>query len=390
MRYAYRAVDADGRIVSGRIEARDDGDLDSRLHRRGLELLTARGAAGRRRRLSRRGQIAFCFHLEQLLAAGVPMLEALAELRDGQGNAALCHSVAALIEDIEGGLPLSAALAAQGRTYGRLFVNLVAAGENSGSLPATFERLGASLRWEDEIAAQTRQLLLQPALIGAVVLATLAFLLFYLLPQLRPFIESAGHTLPLPTRALFAIADLPAAWWLLLLLLPGGLVIAFFRLLPRPRRDALLLRLPVAGPLLRRVALARFAGTFALLYAAGVPVIEALQTVRPTLANGALEAAVAAAEGEIRGGTPLAAAFASSGLFPRLVVRMLRVGEATGGLDAALRQVAYFYDREVREATARLQQLAGPALTLVLGLLLGGMMLAALAPIYDIVAGFSP
>ena len=393
--FSYRAIDARGKRTLGRIDALNLVDLEMRLRRMELDLIdgapvSQRGLFGARR-VPRRELINFCFHLEQLARAGVPILEGLGDLRDTLEHARFREVVANLIESIEGGQTLSQAMAGQGRDFNKVFVSLIRAGESSGRLAEVLQRLTESLKWEDELAEQTKKVLLYPAFIGSIVIAATFFLMIYMVPQLKIFVKNMGQTLPLQTQALFFVSDLLVAWWYLFLLAP---VAAFFALrfvilrnpLARLRYDAFKLRLPLIGGILRKMILARFANTFALLYAAGIPILDAIRTTQGVVGNRVIRQGLERAEQLIGEGRNVTAAFHAVGLFPPLVIRMLRVGESTGALDEALANVSYFYNRDVRESVEKLQQLVEPLLTVLLGSLLGWIMLSVLGPVYDVIS----
>ncbi|HUW38338.1 MAG TPA: type II secretion system F family protein [Rhodocyclaceae bacterium] len=393
--FGYRAIDADGRRVSGRTDAINLADLELRLKHMGLEFINGapvRGARRRGRTVSRRELINFCFHLEQLTRAGVPIIEGLTDLRDSAANRRFREVVASLIESIAGGRTLSQAMAAHRRIFDGVFTSLVSAGEETGMLPDVLRGLAESLKWQDELAAQSRKLVTYPALLGAMTLAVTGFVMIYLVPKLAIFIKGLGQPLPLPTQALLATSGFLAHYGYSLLFVPF-LMIAGLRLALRAspairfRFDRLKLGLPLTGNVLRKIMLSRFAGIFAMMYSSGIPIIDAIRASENLVGNVVIKDGLVRAGRMIAEGQSLTAAFQNVGLFPPLVLRMLRVGEGTGGLDTALLNVSYFYNRDVREAIERLQALIEPLLTLVVGLILGWVMLAALGPIYDIVTG---
>ncbi len=394
MLFDYKAVSAEGRRILGRLDAVNLVDLEMRLKRMDLDLITGQPVLCRSflggGRVPRREVIHFCFHLEQLTGSGVPILDGLADLRDSLEHPRFREVVASLIEGIEGGQTLSQALATHPNVFSPVFVSLVRAGEISGDLPQVLANLTESLKWEDELAAHTRKLLLYPSFVGLVVVMATTFLMLYLVPQLKLFVRNMGQTLPWQTQALFFVSDFIAGWWPLLLALPGLAVLALFaslRLDPRARLrlDGALLRLPLLGDILRKIVLARFASTFAMLYAAGIPVLDSIRSTQDVVGNRAVQAALERVEAAIREGKNVTQAFRDVGLFPPLVIRMLRVGENTGALDKALQNVGYFYNRDVRESVAKAQALVEPLLTLLLGALLGWIMLSIIGPIYDVI-----
>lgn len=399
MLYAYKAVSQTGALSRGQLEASNLADLEMRLQRLDLDLVSGKPVARRSQltshKVPRPELINFCFHLEQLTAAGVPILESLGDLRDSLTHPPFRTIVASLIESIAGGQSLSQAMAAHPAVFSPVFANLIRAGESSGCLPEVLANLTESLKWEDELAAHTQKLLLYPAFVGSLVTAATFFLMIYMVPQLKHFVSSMGQTLPGHSQLLFWLSDLLVDYWSQALLLPVlgiGLGLLALRTNPRLRQrlDSLKLQAPVVGPILAKIILARFTNTFAMLYAAGIPVLDAIRTTQDVVGNHCISHALAEVEQSIGEGCNLAGAFQSVGLFPPLIVRMLRVGENTGGLDLALRNVSYFYTRDVRESVGKAQSLIEPILTLLMGLLLGWVMLALLGPIYNVISQLKP
>ncbi|HAY26378.1 MAG TPA: type II secretion system F family protein [Candidatus Accumulibacter phosphatis] len=393
--YTYKAVSPDGRMVFGRIDAINLVDLDLRLRRMELDLVSGEPLSNRSLLRSggvpRRELIHFCFHLQQLVRAGVPIIEGLTDLRDSLEHPRFREVVASLIESIEGGQTLSQAMESHRRVFDQVFVSLVRAGEATGRLPDVLHSLNESLKWEDELVSQTRKMVAYPAFVGSIVIAATLFLMIYMVPQLRMFVKSMGQTLPLQTQILFLVSDLLVAYWYLLPTLP---LLAFFGVrlllnhnpLARLRFDGIKLRVPVLGSILRKIILARFANTFALLYASGIPILESIRTTQGVVGNLVIRSGLERVEQLIIEGQNVTASFHSTGFFPPLVIRMLRVGENTGALDEALLNVSYFYNRDVRESVQKMQQLIEPLLTLIMGGMLGWIMLSVLGPVYDVIS----
>lgn len=393
-RYRYRAMDGEGSIVRGTLEAVNPLDLEMRLRRISLDLITFRAESARRLRRvvrARADLINFCFHLEQLLRAGVPLVDALRDLRDTGGERGLRDLTANLIESIEGGARLSDAMEQQSGAFDTVFVNLVRAGEESGELPEVLLRLSENLRWQDEMLAQTRKLLLYPAASACAVGGMILFLFVYLVPRLAEVLRSLSTDLPTGTRMLLAISQFLAAWWPALLAGPLLLVLPAVWLVRREpalrlRWDRTLLGVPKFGPIYLKIILARFATYFALMYSAGIPILDCIRIAERIVGNQAVRQALEQAGRAIGDGQGLTAAFRSVALFPPLVLRMMSVGETTGGLDRALQNVAYFYNRDVREAVDSLQELIQPMILLVLGVVLAGVLVPIFGPIYDTVS----
>ncbi|MBK8317798.1 MAG: type II secretion system F family protein [Betaproteobacteria bacterium] len=395
MLFDYKAVSAEGRMIYGRLDAINAVDLEMRLKRMELDLVTATQLAPKTlfggRKIPRPELINFCFHLEQLSRAGVPLLEGLTDLRDSIEHPRFREVIAGLIESIEGGQTMSQGMSAHPDVFSQVFINLIRAGEGSGQLPEVLVSLTESLKWEDELASHTKKLLMYPAFVATIVLAATFFLMIYMVPQLKMFVKNMGQSLPVHTQVLFFISDLLVNYWYIFLSLPVIAVVILQLVLrsnplARLRLDGIKLGLPVVGPILKKIILSRFANTFAMLYASGIPILESIRTTQDIVGNLAMRQALQRVEQSIREGRNVASAFHDVGMFPPLVVRMLRVGENTGGLDKALLNVSYFYTRDVKESVSRAQALIEPMLTLFMGALLGWIMLSVIGPIYDIIS----
>jgi type IV pilus assembly protein PilC len=395
MLFDYKAVSVEGRMTYGRLDAINLVDLEMRLKRMNLDLITGSPIQHRAlfgtQRVPRPELINFCFHLEHLTRAGVPILEGLTDLRDSVDHPRFREVMAGLIEGIEGGLTLSQAMSAHPEIFSQVFGNLIRAGEASGQLPDVLASLAESLKWEDELASHTKRLLMYPAFVATIVLSATFFLMIYMVPQLKLFVKNMGQVLPPHTQLLFFVSDLLVGYWYVFLALPIIAVIALQAVLrsnplARIRLDGIKLRLPVIGPILKKIILSRFANTFAMLYASGIPVLESIRTTQSIVGNHVVRKALERVEQSIREGQNVAGAFRDVGMFPPLVVRMLRIGESTGGLDKALLNVSYFYNRDVKESVGKAQALIEPMLTLFMGALLGWIMLSVIGPIYDVIS----
>ena len=393
--FTYKAIDPRGKSVIGRVEAVNLFDLEQRLSRMELDLISGAPSRYRTRFLGggikRQDLINFCFHLEQLSSSGVPVTEGLIDLRESVENPRFREVVAGLVESIEGGRSLSQALAEFPEVFGKVFVSLVRSGEQTGKLPEVLKSLTETLKWEDELAAQTKKLMLYPAFVGGIVLLVTFFLMIYLVPQMTGFIRNMGQAVPLQTRILIAVSGFFVNYWYAILALPFvawfGLRLAIkFNPGVEYAVDRYKISMPLIGPILRKVILSRFAQSFAMMYASGITVLDAIRSCEEIVGNKPLEQALRSAGQQIAEGKNLTAAFQDLDLFPPLVIRMMRIGENTGALDTALLNVAYFYNREVRESIAKVQAMIEPALTLLLGAILGWVMLSVLGPVYDAIS----
>jgi len=395
-RFTYKAIDAHGKSIMGQIEALNVVDLEMRLQRMGLDLVS--GGQSRRgsnpfgtAAVTRPDLINFCFHLEQLTSAGVPLVDGLTDLRDSVENARFREVLSGVLESIGGGRNLSQALTDYPDVFGPVFNSLIRAGEDTGQLPKVLKELAESLKWEDELAAQTKKLIMYPAFVGSIVLLVTFFLMIYLVPQMVGFIKNMGQTIPLQTVILIEVSAFFVNYWWLIISIPVAAVIGI-KIAAKQNEsvrfqvDRMKLGLPLIGPVLRKIILSRFASTFALMYSSGITVLDAVRSSEETAGNLVIQQALRLSGQQIADGKNVTSAFHDVGMFPPLVIRMLKIGESTGALDTALLNVSYFYNREVKESIGRIQVMIEPAMTVILGAILGWVMLSVLGPVYDVIS----
>lgn len=391
--FNYRAVDKLGHLAMGQMDALNEVDLEIRLEHMGLDLITFRTAKKstslfNRNKVSNQDLVMFCFQLEQLSSAGVPLLECLTDLRESNTNPYFQKVLGAVSAEVEGGKMLSQALAEHPTVFSEVFVSLIDAGEQTGQLPVVFNNLFNTIRWQDELMSQTKKLLAYPAFVAVVVLGAVAFLMSYLVPQMVSFLRNMGQELPWNTKLLIAMSNAFVNYWWLVIGVPILVVIgmaAFVKSSPLAhyRFDLLKLNMPVTGPILHKIIMARFARYFALMYQTGIPILDAIKICENIVGNRVIAAALARAHAQINAGDSMSESFRNAGLFPPLVVRMIRVGENTGALDKSLLNISYFYDRDVNDSMQKMLKMIEPALTVLLGGILAFIMFSVLGPVYD-------
>lgn len=393
-RYSYRAINEGGAIVKGEITALHESDLQAQLTASGLSLIrysTVRSGGLRLTRLPTRELINLLFHMQMLLRAGVPLIGALQDLRDGADSLELRQVAASLMDRIQNGSTLADAMAADPGIFSDVMVHLVRSGEVTGQLAEVMGELVRSLKWQSELASQTKKLLMYPAFVTITITGVVVFLMVYLVPQLVGFIRNMGQEVPLQTRMLIWLSNAFVNYWWLILPTPVVLVMGVAAAARaneqfRFKLHQAMLGIPVLGPVIKKIILARLTDSFSLMYRTGIPVIEALAYCEKITTNLPIQQALVRTRERIANGSSISDSFATESLFPSLVVRMLRVGESTGALDEALANVSYFFTRDIEESIERVQALIEPVLTVVLGLILGWIMLAVLGPIYDTIS----
>jgi type IV pilus assembly protein PilC len=294
-----------------------------------------------------------------------------------------------MTEDMEGGRMLSQCLATHPTVFDNVFVSLVRAGEQAGQLPQVFQNLAETLKWEDELISQTRRLLMYPALTLVVVVGVLMALLVFLVPQIAMLFKTMGMALPGQTRFLLALSGFVAQYWLLVLGVPVVAAVALIVAVRANSKIAYLwdyakLRIPIVGPILQKIIMSRFTNVFSLMYRSGITVLDAIKTSEDVVGNRVISDGLNRAGQQVSAGEGLTETFQNLGMFPPLVIRMLRVGENTGALDVALANVTYFYNRDVKDAVDKGLKMLGPVLTMVLGGMIAFVIWAVLGPVYDI------
>jgi len=393
--FQYKAIDSKGRVNVGRMDAVNTADLEMRLQKMDLDLINFKdlGQTGPKTSaggVSRRDLITFCFHLEQTAKAGVPILESLEDLRDSVDNPRFREIISAMYEAIEGGQTLSEAMSAYPSVFTEVFTSLVKAGEITGEIGEIFFQLGESIKWQDEQISMTKRLLMYPLFVGTVVISVIFFLMIYLVPELLSFIRNMGQEIPANTKVLIFVSNAFVSYWYWMIGVPTILAIGLsigVKINPKIhyQLDAYKLRIPLVGPILKKIILARLAGFFAIMYSSGITIIDCIKTGEQIVGNKAMEEAVREVGVRISDGETLSSSFESAKLFPPLVLRMIRVGESTGALEVALLNIQYFYTRDVKESIERLQSMIEPGMTVILGGIIAWVMFSVLGPIYDLI-----
>jgi type IV pilus assembly protein PilC len=396
--YKFRTIDASGKIRSDTMVASNPMELEKRLGTMGFDLLSYKEhssitrIAYRSKKISRRELINFTFHIEQLIKSGVPLIDSLKDIRDSIEYSHFTDTLQTVIDDIEGGKTLSLALAEHPAIFDKVYVTLVRIGEETGQLAEVLKELADTIRWQDELISQTKKIMIYPAIVTVIVLLVVTFLMMFLMPQLLPFIKNLGTEIPLHTQILMDISNIFVGYWYVIFSLP---FIVFFGLKFASKNnsnvkyylDGLKLKIWIFGPLMTKIKLARFANYFAMMYSSGITVLDALKISEDMVDNLVLEQSIIQARNSISEGTIISKSFEAVGVFPSLIVRMLKVGEDTGAMDDALLNVSYFYNREVKESIETIEPTILPILTVVLGGIMMWIMMAVLGPVYDAVAG---
>lgn len=342
------------------------------------------------RRVSARDVVVFTRLFATMIGAGLPLVQSLSLLSKQQENRRFRKVIRQMARDVEAGDTLAGAMGRHPGVFSELSVNLVSAGEAAGALDTILARLSDFLEKHNAVARKMRASLIYPAMILGVTVPAVAILLVFVIPTFESLFTTAGVPLPLPTRMVIAASDAVQKWWWALL----GSLAVFVALLRhlfgtgrgRLTIDRLLLAIPLVGDLLRKAAVSRVTHTLGTLIASGVSILHGLEVAAKTAGNRVIHDALMRSRASIAGGATIAQPLAESGAFAPTVVRMVEVGEQTGALDDMLARIADFYEQEVDTALEAVVAMVEPVMIVVLGVVVGGMILAMYLPIFEMIS----
>jgi type IV pilus assembly protein PilC len=395
--YKYKGIDTIGKFVRGSLDARNLADLELRLEKMDLDLVT-HSLKGHgvdlfgKNKIGRRDLINFSFYLEQLTRAGVPILEGLADLRDGEENPAFRDIVTSVIENIEGGHSFSQALGLYPKVFDDVFVSLIKVGERSGKMSEVLIDITSTLKWQDELMAKAKKIMTYPAVMGGLVFTVVMFMMIFIVPDIMQAIVGLGGEIPFETRALMATSNFLVDYWYVVIFTPIVTVFVLRHFYntsskARYRLDGMFLKLWLIGPISEKIKISRFTRYFALMFASGITVLDAIELSKSVVSNTVLEDGINRAWLQISEGGSISESFKNIGIFPPLVVRMLRVGEASGQMDKSLNNVSYFFDRDINDSIDKMEPVIQTSMMASIGIVVLWLAMSVLGPIYDTIGG---
>jgi len=388
--FAWQGTDRSGKKVKGNTVARNEAAVRSELRRQGVVPTRVRKQSQLFKKTGKvtPGDLAiFSRQLATMMTAGIPLVQSFDIIGAGHENPAMQRLLLAIKSEVEGGTTLANSLAKHPTHFDDLFVNLVAAGEQAGALETLLDKIATYKEKTEAIKKKVKKALFYPAAVVAVAFIVTAILLIFVIPEFESLFQGFGADLPAFTRFVIDISDFVRTQGWLLVIGIVGLVVGFVHMYKRSRAlqhflDRVVLKIPVIGPILNKSAIARFARTLATTFAAGVPLVEALGSVAGACGNIVYESAVHKIRDEVATGQRLQRAMEATALFPNMVNQMIAVGEESGSLDDMSSKVADFYEEEVDNAVDSMSSLLEPLIMAVLGVLVGGLVVAMYLPIF--------
>ena len=402
-KFKFEAKDAAGKVVKGTVSAASQADAVADLRRRNLQPVevTKSGAFGglfgkgngkkkiAKKASAKRGELeVFTRQLSTMLSAGIPMLEALEILADQAESPGFAFCLDRVVSDIRSGSDLSKAMEPHKRVFSHIYVSMIRAGEVSGQIDTILTRLAEYLEASAHLRSEIKSAMTYPVISLVLVIGIASFLMIGIVPSFKPVFDSLEVQLPGLTVVIMDIAFFMRDYWYLIFGGLGAAIVALKAVCKTPKgayvKDQVMLRVPVFGILFKKVALSRFARTFSTLIKSGVPILGAMEIVSDTSGNLVISRIVDNARDSVRNGDSLSDPFSKSNVFPPMVVKMMAIGERSGALDALLEKIAEFYDQQVEAEVKGLTSMIEPIMIAVMGVIVGGIVLAVFLPIFKL------
>jgi len=387
IQYSWEGKDKAGKVVKGDTRGVGEASVSAQLRRQGITVTKIKKSATGGGKVTDKDVTLFTRQLATMLKSGVPLLQAFDIVGKGHDNPAVARLLFEIKTDVETGSSLEQSFRKYPLYFDDLYCNLLGAGEAAGILDSLLDRLATYKEKILAIKSKIKSALFYPISIIVIAFVITAVIMIFVIPAFKELFSNFGADLPGPTLVVMAISDYFVKWWWAIFSVVGGTVYGFFYAWKRNktmqrRMDQLMLKIPVFGPLVRKASIARWSRTLATMFAAGVPLVEAFDSVAGAAGNAVYYDATKAIQRDVTSGTSLTVAMQNTEVFPSMVLQMVAIGEESGALDSMLSKVADFFEAEVDDAVEALSSLMEPAIMVVLGTLIGGMVVAMYLPIF--------
>lgn len=389
--FKYKAINQDGKYVSGKIAADNPSELMSLLKSSEMELVSYRKERNRGSAifggLKGNELVTIFIHLEQLDRAGVSIIDSIQDLKETADSSKIKNLMQELYESIKNGNLFSESLAKRPEIFKPTYVGLIAMGEKTGNLSNSFLNIVEDIKWNIEIRRKTRKAVLGPLFGIILMFAVLGIMTAVVVPKVTGFLAAQSIGLPFLTVALISFSDFVQNYWLLIITTPPT-IWAIFRILgnfPKfsVKIDYLKLKIPIFGPIITKIESAKFCQFFAMTFKSGLGVLECLDSSSVTLKNKAIKSAISFVRQQVSDGQSLSGSISATKFFPNLVVRMFKVGEESGNMEGSLKNIKYFYDKEINDSIERIVSLIQPTITIIMGGMIAWIAVAVFGPIYS-------
>ncbi len=385
--YLWEGKDKSGKLVKGEMRAPGEATVSAHLRRQGIQVIKVKKLRSSTQTVTEKDITLFTRQLATMMKSGVPLLQAFDIVGKGHSNPSVARLLFDIKTDVETGSSLQQAFKKYPLYFDELYCNLIGAGEAAGILDSLLDRLATYKEKIQAIKSKIKSALFYPVSIIVVAFVITAVIMIFVIPAFKELFSSFGADLPAPTLMVMAISDFFVTWWWAIFGGIGGGFYAFFYFWKRSKKmqgvmDRIMLKLPIFGELIRKASIARWSRTLATMFAAGVPLVEAFDSVAGAAGNAVYFDATKYIQREVSTGNSLTVAMQNTEVFPSMVLQMVAIGEEAGSLDAMLSKVADFYEAEVDDAVEALSSLMEPIIMVVLGTLIGGMVVAMYLPIF--------
>lgn len=387
--YKYKAINENGKYISGKMSAENPSDLTATLRAANLEIVSykqMKQKSGLFERIRQKDLITVFVHLEQLERAGVSIMDSIKDLADTAESMKVRNLMQEIGDSISDGSLFSESLEKRSDVFGRTYIGLISMGEKTGNLANAFSSIIEDLKWNIDIKRKTKKAIIGPMFGIIMMFAVLGVMTSVVVPKVTGFLISQELKLPAVTRSLIVFSNLVKNYWYVVIFGVPGFFMLIKILMKFPeiavRIDEAKLKIPVFGTISKKIDSAKFCQFFAMTFKSGLGVLECLESSSQVIKNRAIKRSITIVKEQVSDGQSLAKSIALTGYFPNLVTRMFKIGEESGNMDSALQNIKFFYDREINDSIERIVGMIQPTLTLVMGGMIAWITIAVFGPIY--------